>query len=245
MNGILRLTTGLILVLGLVVPARAASKPIVLNAATEPPLTAPDRRGFLDMIAIEAFRRVGHELRLVHLPAERALLNANAGIEDGELIRIGGLEKEYPNLRRVPEKIWEWDFVAFTRRQDIPSSWRGVMPHIAGHIKGWKIYEANLAGAARVTTVDDPDQLFRMFARGRVDLALYERWMGLAQVRKRKLADVHLLEPPLVRREMFMYLHKRHAALVPRLAEALRALKAEGFYQRAFREKLAPLMTER
>jgi polar amino acid transport system substrate-binding protein len=35
-------------------------------------------------------------------------------------------------------------------------------------------------------------------------------------------------------------LNKRHAKLVPKLAEALRALKREGFYQRVYREKLLP-----
>lgn len=36
------------------------------------------------------------KLRLVKLPAERALLNANAGIEDGDLARIAGLETHIP-----------------------------------------------------------------------------------------------------------------------------------------------------
>ena len=36
------------------------------------------------------------------------------------------------------------------------------------------------------------------------------------------------------------HLNKRHAKLVPKLAEALRALKREGFYRRIYHEKLLP-----
>jgi polar amino acid transport system substrate-binding protein len=237
---------GALLALSLLLPFSGhAQQILVLNAVTEPPLTTDDGRGFLDVIATEVFRRLGIGLRLVHLPPERGLLNVNAGIDDGELMRIEGMEKNYPNLRRVPEKIYDMDFVAFTRNPGIPSRWEGVLAQPVGFIKGWKIYEVKTAGAASVTTVDDPDQLFRMLEMKRIDVALYERWMGLDQIRRRALPDIHVLEPPLMRREMFIYLHMKHEALVPRVAETLRALKNESFYQRAFREKLMPLMTKK
>ena len=60
----------------------------------------------------------------------------------------------------------------------------------------------------------------------------------------KKLKNIHLIEPPLDTRAMFIYLHKRHAALAPKLAEALRALKADGSYDRWYSEsvtrRLAP-----
>jgi polar amino acid transport system substrate-binding protein len=49
---------------------------------------------------------------------------------------------------------------------------------------------------------------------------------------------MHPLAPPLDTREMFIYLHRRHAPLVPKLAEALRAMKREGFYRRVYNERL-------
>jgi len=39
---------------------------------------------------------------------------------------------------------------------------------------------------------------------------------------------------------MFIYLHKRHVNLAPRLADALRAMKRDGFYRRVYNEKLKP-----
>jgi polar amino acid transport system substrate-binding protein len=223
-------------------PADFAAEPqvLVLNDVNEPPLTTPEHTGFLDMIATEMFRRIEVELRLVKLPAERALLLANDGLEDGDLTRIAGLEEQYPNLVRVPEKLIDWDFAAFSKDASIPVNFEAIRRHSVGLIRGWKIYERNMAGAEHVTTVDDPQQLFRLLDRDRIEVALYTRWMGLALIQKQGLKDIRPLEPPLVSRAMYIYLNKRHAKLVPKLAEALRALKREGYYQRVYREKLLP-----
>jgi polar amino acid transport system substrate-binding protein len=211
---------------------------LVLNDTNDPPFTTPDQNGFLDVVASEAFRRVGLKLRLVKLPAERALLNANAGIEDGDLTRIAGLEVQYPNLIRVPEKLLDWTFTAFSKDAALPARWEIIRQHPVAHIKGWKIYEQHLTGASQVISVDDAAQMFRLLDLNRIEIALYSRWMGEALIRQQGIKGVYALEPPLATREMFIYLHKRHAALVPKLAEALRAIKAEGLYDRLYRDKV-------
>jgi polar amino acid transport system substrate-binding protein len=223
--------------------AHAAPLPeLVLNDTNEPPFTTPQRTGFLDVVAGEAFRRAGVKLRLVKLPAERALLNVNAGIEDGELCRIAGLEQQYPNLVRVPEKLVDWTFAAFGADASIPGRWDAIRQRAVGHIRGWKIYERELVGAPEVVTVVDAIQLFRLLDLGRIEVALYGREAGDALIRSLHLEGVHALHPALAKREMFIYLHKRHAALVPKLAEALRAIKAEGRYDRLYREKVLAVM---
>ncbi len=218
----------------------AEPRVLVLNSPTEAPFTTSAGNGFLDVVVGEALRRLGYGLRLVKLPPERGLINANAGIEDGDLIRIAGIEKLYPNLVRVPEKLMDWEFAAFSKDASIPASWPELRQRSVGHIKGWKIYEQKFAGAERVSTADDPDQLFRLLALNRIEVALYERWIGLAFLKQQGLKGIRLLTPVLATREMFIYLHQRHASLAPRLAETLRALKREGFYQRVYREKLSP-----
>jgi polar amino acid transport system substrate-binding protein len=220
--------------------ATAAERAVlVLNDTNEPPYTTESRDGFLDLVAGEAFRRAGAELRLVKLPAERGLLNANAGVEDGDLTRIAGLEKQYPNLLRVPEKLMDWEFAAFSNNAAIVPKWPVLQRHAVGYIKGWKIYEQHLAAAERVVTADDPTQLFRLLELNRIEVALYERWLGLALARQLGLKKVQPLTPSLATREMYIYLHRRHAVVVPKLAEALRAVKREGLYARLYREKVS------
>lgn len=222
--------------------ARAADMPVLrINDTNEPPFTTADNRGFLDAVVGEAFRRAGVKLKLIKLPAERALRNVNAGIDDGDLSRIAGLEAEYPNLVRVPEKLMDWEFAAFSRNPALPARWDTLRGLPVGHIRGWKIYERELAGAPYVVTAEDPAQLFHQLQLGRIDVALYARWQGLDLLQREGISDVHMLEPVLARREMFLYLHKRHAARVPQIAAALRAIKAEGMYARLYREKVLSL----
>ena len=223
--------------------AVAAELPVlVLNDPTEAPYTMPDGSGFLDAIAGEAFRRAGVKLRLVKLPAERALINANLGIGDGDLNRIAGLETQYPNLISVPEKLMDFTFAAFSKDATLPARWDAIRARPVGYIKGWKIYEQQLAGAPNLIAAEDAGQMFRLLNRDRIDVALYERWLGLALIRQQGIKDVHTLEPPLATKEMVIYLHTRHAALVPKLAAALRAIKAEGLYQRLYNEKVLAVM---
>ena len=228
-----------LLVTVFLIAGSAAAKPLVLNNTAEPPLTEANGTGFLDRLAQEAFRRAGVELQLVKLPAERGLRNANAGIEDGDLNRIAGIERAFPNLVRVPEKNMDMDFSAFTRRPGLPTvTWQQLTTHRVGIIKGWKILEVNLKNARLILNTNDAKQLYRVLERDRVDVVLYSKLMGLNHLRRHGPRDAIVLEPPLETREMFMYLHKQHAALVPRLAAALRALKEDGTYDRFYRESI-------
>lgn len=231
------LTLMLVLSSGLAAEPRA----LVLNEANAPPFTDPDRNGFFDVVATEVFRRAGLEVHLVKLPAERALLLSNSGVGDGELNRLAGIETEYPNLVRVPEKLGDWHFVAFGKDASIRGSFEAIRGRTVGFIRGWKIYEREIAGAGDVIAADDPEQLFRLLQLDRIEVALYERSMGLAHISKHGINGVRVIEPPLFTRETFIYLHKNHAARAPVLMAALRALKRDGFYQRAYRERLLPL----
>ncbi len=233
---------GLFMLMALIpAPAATAGEPtLVLSNPTAPPLTNAQGTGFIDQLLQEAARRVGVRVRLVSLPAERGLLNANAGIEDGDSNRIAGLERDYPNLIRVPEKNMDMQFMAFTRQPDLrlDQGWRSLSGRSVGLIKGWKILERNLPADTQVTAVKDAEQLFRLLEHRRVDVVLYAQHLGQAQARRLGLNDVRVAGAPLTTQEMFVYLHKKHAPLVPRLAEALRQIKADGTYARLERATL-------
>lgn len=223
-----------------------AAKTLALNDVGSPPLTNDRGTGFLDIIATEAFRRNGLKLSLIRVPAERALKNSNAGIDDGELFRIGGMEKLYPNLVPVPEKIIDMHFVAFSKDPSVRvNGWQSLGPLVVGLIKGWKILEINTPREAHIILARDAEQLFTMLDKGRVDVALYSRLMGLEIIRRRKIAGAKALSPPLDVRAMFIFLHKKHKALAPKIAASLAALKSEGVYGREYRKMEAALVAAR
>jgi polar amino acid transport system substrate-binding protein len=214
-------------------PPAFAIEALHLNTGVRAPWTGPDGKGFLDLVVAEMFGRLGVAAAVVVYPsAERAVMNADSGIDDGAALRIRGLEKEYPNLVRIDEKIADNDFVAYSIHHDFPThSFTDLKPYLVSHIVGWKIFERNLGEGFHRTTAQDAEQLFGLLKNDRADLVLYERWQGLAYLHEQGI-KARALEPPLARTEMFAYLNKKHAHLAAPAAAALRAMKADGSYDR-------------
>lgn len=208
------------------------------QAQTPPALIISSNNTPLDLKALsllsqEAFRRVGLSMQLVSNPSERSLFFANAGEVDGEGLRVAGLSAQYPNLVQVPEPYIRVSFVAFARDERIrlDHGWASLKAHRVAYITGWKLFDANVPGGTEVTRVDKAEQLLRMLDSGRIDLALYTLADGTALARSLDLR-AHALMPALKELDMFLYLHKRHAGLAPRLAQALQDMKADGSHRR-------------
>jgi len=199
----------------------------------------------MDAVLKEVLGRVGIGVKVVRLPAERAIIDANAGISDGDSLRVAGLEKIYPNLIPVPEPIINWKFVAFAKEGDFQiTNWKSLKPYSVGMITGWKIFENNVTEAAQITKVKNPAQLFNLLINDRTQLALYDAWGGLAHLRSNKINGVKMVKPPLASKDMFLYLHKKHQSLIPKVTASLRAMKADGTYQRLVKKLLMRSDTE-
>ncbi|OGR36025.1 MAG: hypothetical protein A2051_02660 [Desulfovibrionales bacterium GWA2_65_9] len=225
----MRLATSLLYLVLVLSASAAGAETLVLNSADPAPLSRPDGSGFNDRIVSEAFHRLGIPTQLVRLTAERALQNADASIDDGIYVRIAGLERMYPNLIMVPEPVSEFMFTAFAKDPAIQiTSWADLKPYNVALINGWKIVEANTRGARSVTGVKDEDALFSLLERNRADVVVLDLYSGQEVIRRLGLRGVRALSPPLERRKMYIYLHKRHAELVPRLAEVLRQMRRDG-----------------
>ena len=213
---------------------------IVLNDANKFPFTTDNNDGFLNVLLIEAFKRVGYTLKTVRLPPERGLINANEEIVDGEVNRIAGIEKKYKNLLRVPEKIRDSDFCVLSKNANIINKPEELNNHVVGYIKGWKIYEKMMSESSNVIAASSPQQLFRLLKVNRVDAVLYVCLQGKILANQLDIKGVKVLKPLLKQRPMFLYLHKKHKALVPRLAQALKDIKQEGLYTKWYSEKILP-----
>lgn len=221
------------LLLGTLALCVSAQSRLVLTSGAEQPWSTPDGRGFLNLLVHDALARIGFvgEVQMF-ISSERALINANQGVDDGVAMRIAGLEKLYPNLVRVSEPIAVNDFVALSTVPGLTQgSWEALNSHSVGFVNGWKIFEPRMTEGPSTFKLRDADQLFRLMATGRVEIGLYERWQGVQKVYQHGL-KVTTLEPPLARVPMYLYLHVRHAALVARLSETLAGMKRNGSYDR-------------
>ncbi|OGR36024.1 MAG: hypothetical protein A2051_02655 [Desulfovibrionales bacterium GWA2_65_9] len=234
-----RLLTALLLLL-LVLPVCAkGAETLVLNTAARAPRSLPDGNGPQDHIVKEAFHRIGVEVSIITQPPERGLINADEGRIDGDCWRVAGHSEQYPNLVMVPEPVDVATIKAFTRDPALAvATWADLKPYNVAYLNGWKILDASVHGTRSLLRVKSIDALFALLDKERIDVALVDPLMGWAALQRLRLKGIRALEPPLTRQDMYIYLHKRHAGLVPKLDAALREMKRDGTIKRLTQDGL-------
>ncbi|PHS79641.1 MAG: hypothetical protein COB59_00935 [Rhodospirillaceae bacterium] len=222
-------------------PAIAMEK-LIFNTGIRDPFTTNKGDGFIDQIIHETFRRIDIDAKLiVYQNSAKALINANNGIDDGAALRIQGLEKKYPNLIRIPEKLMDNEFVAYSMNPPVATNeWSAMAGAKIAYINGWQIFQNNLADHKATTRTKNAQKMFDLLSSGKVDLMLYERWQGLWRAQQLGI-NIQVSEPPLAKREMFMYLNNKHADLVDKASTALAEMKQDGTYQEIFNRTLGQL----
>ncbi len=181
-----------------------------------------------EVILRKAYARLGHRVAITKYPAERALKLADGGRADGDVQRIDGLGKHYPNLIQLYPAINYIEGSAFTAGKDITiNGWDSLRPHRIGLIRGIKFAELNTVGMDR-HFVGDYGALFRMLRKGRFELGVSPRLNGLYQLKRLNMNGISVLDPPVARFDLYHYLHRSRAELAPKLEAVFRDMQAGG-----------------
>lgn len=232
----------LFVILSLVTPLYAGQT-LVLSTADSPPLSTQDQNGFSDRVIREACKRLGVDVQIIPLSSARSLSNAEQSIDDGNFLRIKGVEKKFPHLVRVPEKIIDVQFVIFSKRKNMKTpDWKSLEPFHVGYVRGWQIAEDMIKNVRQVTVTENRTSLFKVLESDRIELAFAEFYGGYYLIKTLGLEDVTIAQPSLATREMFLYLNKKHEKLVPQLAAAIKEMKRDGSYDAIFKQTLAPYL---
>lgn len=202
-----------------------------LNSADSPPYSTPAGTGLYDKILKRAFELSGINITINHLPSARSIENVDLGIDDGEFARIKGLTEKYPDIRIVEEKLIDFGFTAFARNPEIKiTNWSSLQNFNVAYIRGWKIYEKNVTKYNSLQISTSEDGLFKLLLSDRVDIILYEQLRGLDYMKRHSITGIYPLKDPLSVRGMYLYLNKKHEAVIPRVEKALKQLKSNGEY---------------
>ena len=179
----------------------------------------------------EAYQRIGIQVDARVLPAERALVMANTGEVDGEVLRIKGIEKNYPNLRMVPVPLVVMEGMVLTKEVTFEvTGWESLKPYTIGIVRGVKFAENGTQGMTVEAVATHEQALLKLF-HGRTDVVVMPRISGLVEIGKLHLTGITMLEPPLVTIDIYHYLHKKHEQLLPQITQVLQDMKAEGRFQ--------------
>ena len=193
----------------------------------------------MSSIYTEAFKRLGYHFKLVFLPGERAIVDANSGVVDGEAARIASLNSnKYPNVIRVEEPIIVTKEAAYSVDTSIKiNGWESLMGkgYKVGLIKGLKLVEEKLSQYVEkenIVTLINLEQCLKMLQSRRIDLLIVGVVVEESELMKsdayQDIKRVGIVQEKAV----YPWLHKRHKALVSPLADTLKAMKADGTFQK-------------
>lgn len=223
--------TLIFLVLGLFFTGTVhAQMTLRLGSSFSEPVTTPNKNGTLDLVYKELGRRLNITITVDRLKAsERVLLNANNGVDDGDVGRVPGLEKIYPNLIRIRVPIYHYELVVLSRGVDFKVAGKeSIIPYDIGIVRGWKILEKIAVGAHSVTSVDESEDLLWMLEKKRIEIALFEKSQALFIVKKMGLKEIKILQPTLLEGDWYLYLNNKHKDLIPKITAELLKMHKDG-----------------
>ncbi len=191
------------------------------------------------LVHTEVFKRLGIKAEFRNYPPKRASIEADAGNVDGEPARIYQYATEHPNLIRVEENLFSMNYSAFAVQDSIPQlkGWDSLKgtDYRVEYWRGIKITEDNLHRVVRnenLSAITEQVQGLKKLVSGRTDLFVDEEsgiltLSQLPEFKDSKIRSVGIMESA----PLYPYLHKKHASLAPKMAEIIKAMKAEGLIE--------------
>ncbi|MGI2106536.1 substrate-binding periplasmic protein [Shewanella frigidimarina] len=183
----------------------------------------------------EAYRRINIDIVINQYPASRSLYLSEKGSTDGELFRIGGQNKKYPNLLQISVPINKLEAVAFTKNaQFTVNGWESLKPYKVGIQRGIRFAEKGTRSIKGLYThvVNSNEQLFSLLEKDRVDVIVIAYLNGLETMQKLKIPGIKLLKPAIETYPLYHYLHKKNEHLQPEITASLQSMKEEGLIQK-------------
>ncbi len=174
-----------------------------------------------------AYSRIGISVEFKESPVARSILNADSGITDGELARIEGLEKKYPNLIRVSIPIAYDEVFVYSKNFNFKvEGWHSLLPYKIGLLSGFQRAEQRTAGM-NTEMVTTEQQGLEKLNIGRSDVFIGLQGT-LCLIKKLRLNGITAIDQRLEKIIMYHYLHKSHRTMAARLEAVLTQMQASG-----------------
>lgn len=196
---------------------------------------------WIEMIYREVFTRLDIRLKTKYYPLMRASYVANKGQVDGEPARIYSYADSYPNLLRVEESVFPITVTAYMSASSDTElkGWESLRntEYTVEYPRGMKICENNLKKVVKAELLSDiteTSQGLRKLAFGRIDIYVDDMNAAIPVLQNKEFDVKEKVRIAGVMEEvpLYMYVHKKHQALSPKLAAAIRELKSEGMIEK-------------
>jgi len=218
-----------------------ASDKIILTGTQEADILPEGR--WLKMTYAEVFRRLGYQFEFQSYPVARASRIADSGKVDGEMYRADDYAETYPNLIRVEKSdLLSINLVVFAVRPGIRlNGWDSLRntDYKVEYRRGVKRAEKKLSQIVKsenLSCITSIDQGLKKLINGRTDIYIDAEIAVVDSLRKldpdkvdqSKVYKAGIMESiPL-----YLFLHKKHADLVPKITVVLKSMLKEGLIEK-------------
>jgi ABC-type amino acid transport substrate-binding protein len=187
-----------------------------------------------EKIVKEIYGRLNIPVKIIDMPAKRALVAAMDGTVDGDLMRIMKVQEVAPRLIRLSPHANLIEGVVYSKNPDLKvEGWDTLKDYRIGARRGIQWSDDATKGYKSVEAIHDNESLMKMLNSDRVDLVLTARFIGMVHLKKLNLDKViHLIHPPLATFRLYNYLHIKHRNLAPIIEDLLAKMYVSGELQK-------------
>lgn len=226
---------------GLSLSLARAGETFVLNSSFESPFTSPQKDGVLDVMYQTLAKRMGVNIQIQYLPAERALLNANSGIDDGDVCRVPGIEQQYPELKAATEPFIRLKLNVFSSVPDLKvTGFESLHPYRVGILIGRKKLENSVVDVRSLIKFATDEEIVAALSSNQIDVGIFEKSQGVRLTRTHK--NIKLLEPEIYKGSCYLYLNKKHSKWLPLFSEEIKKMKKDGSMRKIWNESMRPYL---
>ena len=210
--------------------AKGSSQELVLSASGDSYLN-----GVVQAVGDRAFGKYDIKFTLKNFPKARALVVANTGEADGDAYRVYDFHKKtkgkYPNLTLVDAPFMSIYWTAFVTDRLNGSKingWKDMKNLRVVGIRGNKTMEYRMKehfSKDNRNLVTRYHQAFEMLLKGRVDVVLGKPSVGAKYMKN--YDNINMFGRFEVQ-DLYIYLHKKHQHLVPKIESEIRAMREDG-----------------
>lgn len=223
-----------------------AEEVIVLVGSTDTKNTYHGR--WLELIYSDLFHRLGYELQYDAYPSARASEMSSSGVVDGEINRVSMYGTMHPEVIRVDESHFETAIAAYAVKPGIRvDGWQSLKNknYKIEYRRATRIVEKALSSVSNpenISIANTVEQGLIKLIRERTDLYIDVEGIvdgQLSLVNKYDFGSSAVYKAGIMERDtLHLYLHKKNASLVPRVANELKVMKQEGLVEYYRREAL-------
>lgn len=173
----------------------------------------------------KAYRQLNYNVKFQTLPNKRALKEASNGNTDGEMLRVEGLDFQFPDLIRVPVALCAVESVVLAKANVKATTFDQLFHYQIGITSGF-VDQERLAKqySLNVTKVHQNEILVKALFKNRVD-AIFLTIKEAQKIVNDNAGKYKIIAS--LNRDVYLYhyLHNKHASLVPAITEQLQIME--------------------